>query len=209
MVAVGGVAAFALVAVVMFFLLRNEGDAPQAAGGNDVESKKKLDLSYIAADFNAGMNLDGTLSTELSLYHKKEDYNDVVTMGLPRDNAGKPLPAQLAVVGAFVPKGAKNVEVAKDFLKYLIQPKVVNEYLKAGLGRFASEQTGFLLLAVGREGCLAAVGPDELKFEERGWVGSVLAAGKVHARVSENDRGFARCGAGSRGRRTEGNPSAP
>jgi multiple sugar transport system substrate-binding protein len=82
------------------------------------------------------MNLDGTISTELSLFHKKEEYNDIVTMGLPLDNAGTPIPAQLAVIGAFVPKGAKNVEVAKDFIKYLIQPKVVNEYLKAGLGRF-------------------------------------------------------------------------
>src|SRR5262249_56564367 len=36
----------------------------------------------------------------------------------------------------FIPKGAKNVEVAKNFLKYLIQPKVANEYLKQGLGRF-------------------------------------------------------------------------
>jgi multiple sugar transport system substrate-binding protein len=82
------------------------------------------------------MNLDGTISTELSLFHKKEEYNDIVTMGLPLDNVGKPIPAQLAVIGAFVPKGAKNVEVGKDFLKHLIQPKVVNEYLKAGLGRF-------------------------------------------------------------------------
>ena len=34
-----------------------------------------------------------------------------------------------------IPKGAKNVEVAKDFLKYLTQPQVLNEYLKTGLGR--------------------------------------------------------------------------
>jgi multiple sugar transport system substrate-binding protein len=36
----------------------------------------------------------------------------------------------------FVPKGAKNVEVVKDFLKHMIQPKVQNEYLKVGLGRW-------------------------------------------------------------------------
>src|SRR6476660_5371854 len=34
-----------------------------------------------------------------------------------------------------IPKGAKNVEGAKDFLKYLIQPKVCDGYLKTGLGR--------------------------------------------------------------------------
>src|SRR6266404_5816697 len=34
------------------------------------------------------------------------------------------------------PKGAKNVAVAKEFIKYAVQPKVLNEYLKAGLGRW-------------------------------------------------------------------------
>jgi multiple sugar transport system substrate-binding protein len=39
--------------------------------------------------------------------------------------------------GALIPKGAKNVDVAKEFLKYAVQPKVLNEYLKGGLGRWA------------------------------------------------------------------------
>jgi hypothetical protein len=32
--------------------------------------------------------------------------------------------------------GAKNVAPAKEFLKYAAQPKVLNEWLKGGLGRF-------------------------------------------------------------------------
>jgi multiple sugar transport system substrate-binding protein len=82
------------------------------------------------------MSLDGLISTEVSLYHQKQVYDDIVTLGLPHDNAGKPIPSQLGVIGSVVPKGAKNVDVAKDFLKYLIQPHVVNEYLKSALGRF-------------------------------------------------------------------------
>jgi multiple sugar transport system substrate-binding protein len=100
-------------------------------------------LSWSDADDNNAfhakqiiMDLDGTISTEVALYHKKEEYDDIVTMGLPLDNAGKQMPAELGVGGAFVPKGAKNVEVAKDFIKYVIQPKVVNDYLKQGLGRW-------------------------------------------------------------------------
>jgi multiple sugar transport system substrate-binding protein len=57
-------------------------------------------------------------------------------MGLTNGNDGKPMPAQLGIGGAFIPKGAKNVDVAKDFMKYLIQPKIVNDYLKNGLGRW-------------------------------------------------------------------------
>jgi multiple sugar transport system substrate-binding protein len=100
-------------------------------------------LSWSDADDNNAfhakqmvMDLDGTISTEVALFHKKEEYNDIVTLGLPLDNAGQKMPAELGVSGAFIPKGAKNVEVAKEFLKYMIQPKVVNEYLKNGLGRW-------------------------------------------------------------------------
>src|SRR5262249_60616906 len=82
------------------------------------------------------MYSQGTTSTDSALYQKREEYDDSVPMGLPLDNAGQPVPAQLAVLGGFIPKGARNIDVAKDFLKYFIQPKVANECLKAGLGRF-------------------------------------------------------------------------
>jgi multiple sugar transport system substrate-binding protein len=81
------------------------------------------------------MDLDGTISTEVAIIKNKEDYDDIVTMGLPLSNEGKPIPSQLTVVNQLIPKGAKNVEVAKDFLKFWIQPKVINEWLKVGLGR--------------------------------------------------------------------------
>ena len=103
---------------------------PGALSWNDADDNNAFHAKQMI------MDLDGSISTELALYHKKEQYDDIVTMGLPLDNAGKPIPAQLGVGGVFVPKGAKNIEVAKDFVSYVIQPKVVNEYLKAGLGRW-------------------------------------------------------------------------
>jgi multiple sugar transport system substrate-binding protein len=103
---------------------------PGALSWNDADDNNAFHAKQII------MALDGTISIELALYHKKEQYDDIVTMGLPLDKAGQPIASQLAVGGAFIPKGAKNVDVAKDFLKYLIQPKVANEYLKSGLGRW-------------------------------------------------------------------------
>ena len=44
--------------------------------------------------------------------------------------------APQAAGGGFIPKGAKNVAVAKDFMKFFIQPQVMNENLKQGLGRW-------------------------------------------------------------------------
>ena len=39
-----------------------------------------------------------------------------------------------------IPKGAKNVEVAKEFMKFLIQPEICNEFLKVGLRWSISRQ---------------------------------------------------------------------
>ena len=107
-----------------------EGYVPAGAiNWNDADDNNAFHSKQIV------MDLDGTISTEVALFADKEAYRDIVTMGLPLSNDGKPVPSQLTVVNALIPKGAKNVEVAKDFLKYFIQPKVNNDWLKVGLGR--------------------------------------------------------------------------
>ena len=58
-------------------------------------------------------------------------------LGLPLMNDGKTqMPCQVGAGGGFIPKGAKNVEVAKDFMRFFIQPQVMNDNLKSGLGRW-------------------------------------------------------------------------
>ena len=102
---------------------------PSAINWNDADDNNAFHAKSIV------MDLDGTISTEVALYHNKEEYDDIVTMGLPLSNDGKPVTSQAGNACGLIPKGAKNVPVAKEFLKYLIQPKVNNEYLKVGLGR--------------------------------------------------------------------------
>jgi multiple sugar transport system substrate-binding protein len=102
---------------------------PGAINWNDADDNNALHAKQIV------MELDGTISSEVAIIHKEQDYKDLVTMGLALSNDGKPVPSQAGCVSCLIPKGAKNVAVAKDFLKYLIQPKVNNEYLKTGLAR--------------------------------------------------------------------------
>jgi multiple sugar transport system substrate-binding protein len=102
---------------------------PSAINWNDADDNNAFHAKTIV------MDLDGSISTEVAIFNKKEEYDDVVTMGLPLSNAGEPVPSQARTTCGMIPKGAKNVTVAKEFLKYLIQPKVCNEYLKVGLGR--------------------------------------------------------------------------
>lgn len=102
---------------------------PEALSWNDADDNNAFHAKLIVMDF------DATISTELAVIGNRSEYDDIVTQGLPLANDGQPMPAYLGVGGGFIPKGAKNVAVAKDFLRYLIQPHVMNEYLKNKLGR--------------------------------------------------------------------------
>src|SRR5436305_6773750 len=104
---------------------------PSAINWNDADDNNAFHAKTIV------MELDGTISTEVAVLSqgKKDDYNDIVTMGLALDNDGKAVPSPAANACVLIPKGAKNVKVTKDFLKFMIQPNVNNELLKTGLGR--------------------------------------------------------------------------
>jgi multiple sugar transport system substrate-binding protein len=103
---------------------------PGAISWNDFDDNNAFHAKQIV------MDIEGSLSTEVAIINNRQDYNDIVVMGLPLGNDGKPVPAQQGSVCGLIPKGAQNVAVAKDFLKYLIQPGVLNELLKTGLGRY-------------------------------------------------------------------------
>jgi multiple sugar transport system substrate-binding protein len=103
---------------------------PEALSWNDADDNNAYHEKLIL------MDLDGTLSTELAMIKDKKAFADAVTVGLPNTNDGKQMAAPQAAGGGFIPKGAKNIAVAKDFMRFFIQPQVMNENLKQGLGRW-------------------------------------------------------------------------
>jgi multiple sugar transport system substrate-binding protein len=111
---------------------------PGALSWNDADDNNAFHAKQFV------MDLDGTISTEVAMIHDKDQYDDAVTMGLPLDNAGKQMPEQILCEGAWIPKGAKNLDVAKEFLKFLIQPQAMNDYLKKGLGRWLPTIPGII-----------------------------------------------------------------
>jgi multiple sugar transport system substrate-binding protein len=104
---------------------------PGVTSWNDADDNNAFHSKLVVMDF------DGSLSTEVALYHNKEQYDDIVTYGMPLSNDGKKLESPLPIFGAVIPKGAQNVALAREFLKHAIEPKVLNDYLKGGLGRWA------------------------------------------------------------------------
>jgi multiple sugar transport system substrate-binding protein len=102
---------------------------PGAINWNDADDNNAFHSKQIV------MDLDGSLSTEVAIIDNKEEYDDILTTGLPLSNDGQPVASPVGSLCGLIPNGAKNVAVAKDFLRYLIQPAVLDEYLKTGLGR--------------------------------------------------------------------------
>lgn len=105
---------------------------PEALSWNDADDNNAYHSKLFVMDF------DGTLSTELAQIDKdpKGYHEQMKILNVGKKNDGSQMLCQVGAGGGFVPKGAKNVDVAKDFMKYFIQPQVMNENLKGGLGRW-------------------------------------------------------------------------
>jgi multiple sugar transport system substrate-binding protein len=104
---------------------------PSSINWNDADDNNAFHSKLCVMDF------DGTLSTELAMLGKqKDEYNDVITMPPPLDNSGQKMVSQVGGGASMIPKGAKNIAVAKEFQTYLIQPEINREFLKGSLGRF-------------------------------------------------------------------------
>jgi len=91
---------------------------PEALSWNDADDNNAYHEKLFV------MDLDGTLSTELAwIKNKKAYYEEMAVMNLPNKNDGSPMAAPVGGGGGFVPKGAKNIEVAKDFMHTSCSPR--------------------------------------------------------------------------------------
>ena len=112
-------------------IYREGYNPPSSINWNDADDNNAFHSKLCVVDF------DGTLSTEIAmLTSDAEGLNEVVTHPLPLDDEGKVIPGFFGVGFVVIPKGAKNLTVAKDFSKYMMQPEVNNEFVKGGVGRF-------------------------------------------------------------------------
>jgi multiple sugar transport system substrate-binding protein len=109
---------------------------PESINWNDADDNNAFHSKLCVMDF------DGTLSTELAMIKDQQAYyHDMMTLPLPLNDAGEHMPAQFGILTGMIPKKAKNITVAKDFMRYLIQPEILNAYLKGGLGRWLPPMT--------------------------------------------------------------------
>lgn len=83
------------------------------------------------------MTPNATISIAVAQMEKTEQYyKQIRTMPQPNGPDGKPVTSLVAIKLAFIPKAAQNAAAAKDFLKYLIHPKTLSDYLAQARGRW-------------------------------------------------------------------------
>ena len=104
---------------------------PGAINWGDVDNNNAFFAKQIVMTPNA------TISISVAQMEKPDQYyKQIITQGLPLGNDGKPVPAMLGASPCLIPKGAKNIDGAKELLRSFIQPSNLNSYLKETRGRF-------------------------------------------------------------------------
>ncbi len=104
---------------------------PGAINWGDVDNNNAFFAKQIVMTPNA------TISISVAQMEKPDQYyKQIITQGIPLDNAGKPVPSMLGVSPCLIPKGAKNIDGAKHLLRSFIQPANLNTYLKETRGRY-------------------------------------------------------------------------
>jgi multiple sugar transport system substrate-binding protein len=104
---------------------------PDSAEWTNIDNNKNFHDQRVA------MTINSTLSISNALRAKRPDdyYENTVTIQWPNGPDGKPFPIEIGFIRAVVFKDAKNVEGAKDFLRYLLSEGRLGAYLEASLGR--------------------------------------------------------------------------
>lgn len=113
-------------------LYKNGHIPPSSVNWNDADDNNAFHSKLCVMDF------DGTLSTELAMLRNQREayYHEVITHDLPLSNDGQVIPRQIGVFEMIVPKGAKNLAVAKEFAGFMLEPEVNAKNAKGGLGRY-------------------------------------------------------------------------
>ena len=75
---------------------------PGAINWNDADDNNAFHSKQIV------MDLDGTISTEVAMFHDKDEYDEIETMGLPLSNEGKPIPTHADQRLRADPEGSKE-----------------------------------------------------------------------------------------------------
>jgi hypothetical protein len=90
---------------------------PSAINWNDSDNNNAFHSKQVV------MDIDGTISTEVAIIKNRQDYDDILTMGLPLGNDGEPVPSQINNACGLIPKGRRTSRSQKTSTNILFSQK--------------------------------------------------------------------------------------
>ena len=103
---------------------------PEALQWLNPDNNRNLLNRKVLMTTNDTLSIATAVRQDPDTYHKKLGIAE-----LPRKPNGKPMVYLITVQQVILFSGSKNKEMAKDFLSHLIQPVIINNYLKVAGGR--------------------------------------------------------------------------
>ena len=108
---------------------------PDALRWLNPDNNRSLLNHKILMTINRTLSIPAAVRQDPNLYRNK-----LGILELPNKPNGKPMRHLITVEQALVFATSKHQKLAKDFIAYILQPKVMGEYLKAAGGRYAPVQ---------------------------------------------------------------------
>lgn len=104
---------------------------PTATDWSDPDNNRNFLNRQVLMTPNPTLSIPAAIRNDENLY-----FHQMGTLAWPNKPDGSPLPHLLETRQAIIFADAVHIEDAKDFLRYLIQPEVTNQFLKMSYGRF-------------------------------------------------------------------------
>jgi multiple sugar transport system substrate-binding protein len=105
---------------------------PGAISWKDIDNNLNFSNRQVVMTMNPSLSIPGSfLGKDDDAYNKK-----IKTLLWPTAPDGKSFTLRVSVHTGFIPKDAKNIEMAKDFVRFFLEPENLNHFVKASKGAF-------------------------------------------------------------------------
>ena len=105
---------------------------PGATSWKDIDNNLNFNNRQTVMTMNPTLSIPGSFfGKDMEAYNKK-----IKTLRWPTAPDGKPLTLRVSIHNGFIPKDAKNKELAKDFVRFILEPENLDQFVKASNGAF-------------------------------------------------------------------------
>jgi multiple sugar transport system substrate-binding protein len=105
---------------------------PGAISWKDIDNNLNFNNRQVVMVINPSLSIPGSFLGKNDDYY----YNKIKTLRWPAAPDGKSFTLRASVHSGFIPKDSKNKDLAKDFVRFILEPENLDHFVKASNGAF-------------------------------------------------------------------------